>query len=354
MKYLNALLLFFPLALACRYFGYAESAVFVMACLSIVPLAVIIGDSTEQVAMYTGPKIGGLLNATMGNVPELFIGFFAVKAGLYGLVLASMAGSIIGNLLLVLGFSVLCGGLVYESQTFDKTIARSNFSLLCFAAVSVVVPLAFQFTNRQSPHLNDGLAAISFAMAAMMLVIYLLGLVFSLVTHRNMFLEKNDRIECVEEPEWSLRKALCVLAAATLAVAVASEMVVATVEKAGRDFHLPETFIGIIVIPIIGNVAEHTSAILMSVKNKVDISLEIAVGSSMQIAMFVAPALVLAGYALGRPMLFVYDPFEVVAIIVAVLLSLYVFQDGKTYWLEGVLLLFCYIVLGVCFFYAGT
>ncbi|MFZ4699059.1 MAG: calcium/proton exchanger [Candidatus Methylumidiphilus sp.] len=351
MKYLNVLLIFFPLAMICRYFHYADSPVFVMACLSIVPMAIIIGDATEQVAVYTGPKIGGLLNATMGNVPELFIGFFAVKAGLFGLVLASMAGSIIGNLLLVLGFSVLCGGLVYTSQTFDKSMARSNFSLLCFAAISVVVPLAFKLTNRESLHLNDGLAAISLAMACIMLLIYILGLVFSLVTHRNMFLE-SDRIDCVEEPDWSLRKAVIVLGIATLAVAVASEMVVATVEKAGRDFGLPETFIGIVIIPIIGNVAEHSSAVLMSIKNKVDISLEIAVGSSMQIAMFVTPVLVLAGYALGKPMLLVYAPFEVVAIITAILLSLYVFQDGKTYWLEGVLLLFCYVLFGVAFFYA--
>lgn len=351
MKYLNALLVFLPLSIAAQHFGVSDSSVFVMACLSIIPLAIVIGDATEQVAIYTGPKIGGLLNATMGNVPELFIGFFAVKAGLYGLVLASMAGSIIGNLLLVLGFSVLCGGMVYTSQTFDKSIARSNFSLLCFAAISAVIPLAFQYTNQGSQHLQDGLAAISLSMACIMLVIYLLGLVFSLVTHRNMFLE-NDRIDCVEDAEWSLRKAFTILCFAMIAVAVASELVVDTVEKAGRDFGLPQAFIGIIVIPIIGNVAEHSSAILMSVKNKVDISLEIAVGSSMQIAMFVTPVLVLAGLAVGKPMLLIYQPFEVVAIITAILLSLYVFQDGKTYWLEGVLLLFCYIVFGVSFFYA--
>ena len=177
------------------------------------------------------------------------------------------------------------------------------------------------------------------------------GLVFSLVTHRNMFME-NDRIDCIEEPEWSLRKAVIILGLSTLSVAVASEIVVATVENAGRDFGLPESFIGIIIIPIIGNVAEHASAVLMSIKNKVDISLEIAVGSSMQIAMFVSPVLVLVSFAIGQPMLFVYAPFEVVAILTAILLSLYVFQDGKTYWLEGVLLLFCYIVLGVSFFYA--
>lgn len=351
MKFLYPLLIFTPIAIVGRYLHLDESWVFVMACLSIVPLAVIIGDATEQIAIYTGPKIGGLLNATMGNIPELLIGFFAIKAGLYGLVLASMAGSIIGNILLVLGFSVLCGGLKYESQTFDKSIARSNFSLLCFGAISVVAPLAFKLTNDGNAQLQEGLTAISFTIATIMLIIYLLGLVFSLVTHRNRFQEK-ERIDCHEIADWSLGKAIAILAGATTLVAIGSEIVVATVEQAGSDFGLPEAFIGIIIIPLIGNVAEHASAVLMSLKNKVDISLEIAVGSSMQIAMFVCPVLVLTSFAIGKPMTFVYAPFEVVAIVIAILLALYVFQDGKTYWLEGVLLMFCYIVFGVSFYYA--
>jgi Ca2+:H+ antiporter len=324
--------------------------VFVMACLSIVPLAVIIGDATEQLAFYTGSKIGGLLNASMGNLPELFIGFFAVKAGLHDLVLASMAGSIIGNILLVLGFSVLCGGLTYDSQIFDRNIARSNFTLLCFAAISVTVPLAFKLANDGGGHVRDGLIAISFSMAVILLLIYGLGLVFSLVTHRNMFLE-HDRNNGGGQAEWSLAKSLCILALATLFVAIESEILVSTVETAGKEFGLPDAFIGIIIIPIIGNVGEHASAILMSMKNKVDISLEIAVGSSMQIAMFVSPLLVLASFALGNPLLYVYDPFEVVAMLTAILLSLYVFQDGRTYWLEGVLLILCYIVFGVAVYY---
>lgn len=351
MKFLNVLLIFAPLSVAGHYLRYDDASVFVMACLSIVPLAVIIGDATEQVAIYTGPKIGGLLNATMGNIPELFIGLFAVKAGLYQLVLASMAGSIIGNILLVLGFSVLCGGIKYESQSFDKSVARSNFSLLYFAAISVVAPLAFKLTNTENVHLDQALTAISFTTASIMLVIYLLGLVFSLVSHRNRFMEQ-DRIDCHELPQWSLAKAIGVLAVTTAMVAVGSEMLVDTVAEAGRAFGLPEAFIGIIIIPLIGNVAEHASAVIMSLKNKVDISLEIAVGSSMQIAMFVSPVLVLTSFAIGRPMTFVYAPFEVVAIVVAILLALYVFQDGRTYWLEGVLLMFCYVVFGVSFYFA--
>ena len=350
MKYLNYLLLFLPLTIFAGFLHLADSVIFAMACLAIVPLAVIIGNATEQIAVYTGPKIGGLLNATMGNIPELFIGYFAVQEGLYRLVLASMAGSMIGNILLVLGFSVLCGGLVYPSQVFDKNIARSNFTMLCFAAISIVVPLTFKMNNNEGEHIQQGLIAISFTIALVLLLIYVLGLIFSLVTHRNMFLE-HERENGDKQPDWSLAKCIVVLSVATFFVAIESEILVSTVENASKDLGLPDVFIGIIIIPIIGNVAEHASAVLMSVKNKVDISLEIAVGSSMQIAMFVAPVLVLVSFANGKPMLYLYDPFEVVAILTSIILSLYVFQDGKTYWLEGVLMIFCYIVFGVAFYF---
>lgn len=351
MKYLYFLLIFIPLTLAGEYLEFDASAMFIMACLSIVPLAVMIGDATERIAAYTGPKIGGLLNATMGNVPELLIGFFAVKAGKYKLVLASMAGSIIGNLMLVLGFSVLCGGLVYNVQNFDKNIARSNLSLLCFAAVSIVLPLAFKLTNHDTRHMHEGLGVISLSMAVVLVVIYVLGLIFSLVTHRNLFLDHEHPEEEAGEPSWSMRFAIAVLTAATLLVAIESEILVSTVDNTVHQLGLPEAFIGIIIIPIIGNVAEHASAILMAVKNKIDISVEIAVGSSMQIAMFVSPLLILASFWLGSPMIYVYDPFQVVAVLAGIGLALFVFQDGKTYWLEGALLIFCYIIFGVAFFF---
>jgi Ca2+:H+ antiporter len=350
MKYLNSLLIFVPITLAAEFLHVDESLIFVMACLAIVPLAVLIGDATEQIALYAGPKIGGLLNATMGNVPEFFIGLFAVQAGLYKLVLASMAGSIIGNLMLVLGFSVLCGGVVNKTQTFDKNIARSNFSLLCFAAVSIVLPLAFKLTNGDNENIHDGLAVISFTMAAILLIIYILGLVFSLVTHRNLFLD-HDSADNDEEPKWSLARATAILAVTTVFVAIESEILVSTVEKTVREFGLPEAFIGIIIIPIIGNVAEHASAVVMAVKNKVDISVEIAVGSSMQIAMFVSPVLILFSFAIGHPLIYVYDPFIVVAVLAGILLPLIVFQDGRTYWLEGALLIFSYLVFSVAFFF---
>jgi Ca2+:H+ antiporter len=350
MKYLAILLLFIPLSFIGDYLDMDDSLIFVTACIAIVPLAVLISDATEQIAIYTGSKIGGLLNATMGNIPEFFIGLFGLQAGLHQLVLASMAGSIMGNIMFVLGVSIFCGGLVHSTQTFDKTIARSNFSLLCFAAISLIVPLAFKLTNDNPAKLDQGLAVISLSIALILLVIYVMGLVFSLIMQKNLFLE-HDSDDYEKRAKWSLPHAIGLLAIASFLVAIESELLISKVEAAVRDLQLPELFIGIIVVPILGNVAEHTSAILMAMRNKIDISVEIAVGSSMQIAMFVAPLLILISFAMGHPLTYVYEPFEVIAVITGILLSLYVFQDGKTYWLEGALLTFTYVVFCVAFFY---
>jgi Ca2+:H+ antiporter len=350
MSIIHLLLVFIPVSFAGETLGIDDSWIFIAACMAIIPLAVLISDSTEQIAIYTGPKMGGLLNATMGNVPELFIGLFGLQAGLHELVLASMAGSIIGNIMFVLGLSVFCGGVMHSTQTFDQTTARSNFSLLCFAAISLVVPLAFKLTQQDATRLDQGLTVLSFSIALILLIIYVLGLVFSLITQKNLFLD-HDSDANGKAAKWSLRYALGVLTAASLLVAVESELLISKVEAAIQSLNLPELFIGIIIVPILGNVAEHTSAIVMAMRNKIDISVEIAIGSSMQIAMFVAPILVLVSFALGNPMIYLYDPFEVIAVITAILLSLYVFQDGKTYWLEGALLTFTYIVFCVAFFF---
>lgn len=350
MKYMNVLLIFIPISLLGEHFAFDDALIFIYACLAIVPLAVLISDSTEQIAVYTGPKIGGLLNATMGNIPELFIGLFGVQAGLHQLVLASMAGSIMGNIMFVLGVSIFCGGVIHANQTFDKTIARSNFSLLCFAAISLIVPLAFKLTHDNPAKLDQGLTVISFSMAIILLLIYVMGLVFSLIAHKNLFLEA-DHNGNGKQAKWSLGFSIGLLTLTSAFVAIESELLVSKVEAAIQVLKLPELFIGIIIVPILGNVAEHTSAIVMAVRNKVDISVEIAVGSSMQIAMFVAPILILFSFALGNPLIYVYDPFEVIAVIIGILLSLYVFQDGKTYWLEGALLTFAYVLFCVAFFF---
>lgn len=353
MKYLKWLLLFIPVSITADAIHLSKSLVFLTVCLSIIPLAAVIGTATEQISLYTGSKVGGLISATMSNVPELLIGFFAVKAGFYNIVLASMAGSMLGNILLVLGVSIFLGGLKRKYQSFDKTIARSNFILLLFAATSIIIPFALKYAIRGSDrvNLNDGLIATSFSIAVILLITYIAGLVFSLVTHRNIFVRQEDREEQNEQPDWSLLKAVIILLSAAFFVAIESEMLVDTIEFVTKSYGLPEVFMGIILIPLLGNVAENVSAVLMAVKNKVDICIEIAVGSSIQIALFVAPLLILSSFILGNPMIYVYDMFEVVAILAAIGLSLFIFQDGRTNWLEGVVLLGCYVLLGVAFFF---
>jgi len=351
MKYLNILLIFVPATIIAKLMHVDDGIIFFIACLSIVPLAVIIGDATEQVSLFAGPKIGGLLNATMGNVPELLIGIFAVKAGLYSLVLASMAGSIMGNILLVLGFSIFLGGMKFKVQKFSRTIARSNFTLLFFAAMSIVIPFAFNYAVKGQVNAEQSINDFSLGIAIIMITTYILGLVYSLITHKNVFTHHEQHTDEVEEPKWSLRKSIIILAGATFLVAIQSETLVATVESTVVQFGLPEVFIGIILIPIISNIAEHASAMIMAINNKVDISVEIAIGSSMQIALFVAPVLVISSFIIGRPMPYVYNMFQVVSVLVSIGMSLYVFQDGKTHWLEGVQLIGCYIILGMAFFF---
>lgn len=354
MKYLNILLLFIPVTILGNLLNMNQGIIFIFSCLSIVPLAVIIGDSTEQIALYTGPKIGGLLNATMGNVPELLIGIFSVKAGLYSLVLASMAGSIMGNTLLVLGFSAFLGGLKYKTQSFSRTSAKSNFSLLFFAAVGMIIPFAFNYSIKGHAGAKQSITSLSFGIAVIMLSIYILGLVYTLVTHRDFFVkheEAEDEDETLEKPKWSLKKSVIILAVTTFFVAIQSESLVSTVEQTVTQFGLPEIFIGIIIIPILGNVAEHASAMLMAVNNKIDISMEIAVGSSMQIALFVTPVLVLLSFFTGNPMPYVYSLFQIVSILVSIGTCIYMFQSGKTNWMEGVELVGCYCILGMAFFF---
>lgn len=352
MKYLNILLLCIPATIIERFLLHTDdSFVFVTSCLAIVPLAVIIGDATEQIAIYTSPKVGGFLNATMGNVPELLISGFAVKAGLYSLVLASLAGSIIGNILLVLGLSIFFGGLRYKFQLFNKNIVRSNFALLSFAAFSIIIPFAFMNFSGEAVS-EKSVQTFSLVLAITMLGIYIVGLVFSMFTHKDIF---HDAVEddIPEEPKWKLSTGVIVLMAATLFVAIMSETLVATVEVAAEKFNLSEAFIGIILIPILGNVAEHASAMMMSYRGKLDISIEIAAGSSMQIALFVTPLMVVLSAILGNTMNYIYTPSELLGIVIGIVMAGFVLIDGKTNWLEGFQLFMAYLVLGGAFLVFG-
>jgi Ca2+:H+ antiporter len=353
MKYIYWLLIFIPITLAASFiFHLNDGIVFVFCCLGIVPLAAVLGDATEQISFYTGPKVGGFLNATMGNVPEILISGFAIRAGLHSLVLATLAGSIFGNILLVSGMSILFGGIKFKFLTYNTNITHNNFSLLAFGLFCISIPFVFK-------HLNPGPESIlkveeySVVLAIIMIVLYALGLVFSLITHRDIFLSE-DGEDDDDGSEWSLKKGLLIMALAAAAVAVMSEVLVDTVEGAGEQFGLSDAFIGIILIPILGNVAEHASAIIMAVRGKLSISIEIAVGSSMQIMLFVTPLMVVFSALCGNIMEYVYTPMEMLGIALSVGISYVMFTDKKVNWMEGAILMVCYVGLAAAFLMFGV
>jgi Ca2+:H+ antiporter len=352
------LLVFVPIALLLRYWPalHNETALFVCSGLAIVPLAGIMGRATEQLAERMGQGIGGLLNATFGNAAELIIGLMALHKGLIGVVKASLTGSIIGNILLVLGVSLVAGGAKFREQTFNRKAVQSSTTSLMLAAIGLLIPSVFHSTAAAQPggwnlQMEQKL---SLAIAVVLFGTYLFTLVFSLLTHRKLFQgdgHGHDASGESAEPAWSRTKALAVLLVATVFVALLSEFLVGTVEAARTRFGVTETFIGIIVVAIVGNAAEHSTAVWMAMKNKMDLSLNIAIGSSLQIALFVAPVLVFVSFLMGQPMDLEFTIPEVVAVIVAVLIVAEISNDGETTWLEGVQLLSVYVILGILFFF---
>jgi Ca2+:H+ antiporter len=346
------LLVALPLAILASLLEWSPLLSFVAACVGLVPLAGLIGEATEALAAVTGPKIGGLLNATLGNAAELIITIVALNAGLLELVKASITGSILGNLLLVMGASLLLGGLKNGRQTFNRQSQGTNATMLVLAVVALCVPSIFNHTlsGEELPLLI--LEEISIGVAVVMIVIYGLGLYFSLRASDHLSLQHAGGAES-EAPHWSVRTALIVLALATGATVWLSEILVHDVEVVTETFGLSEFFIGIILVPLVGNVAEHLVAVQVAIKNQMDLSLEIALGSSLQIAIFVAPVLVFIALLINpnQPLTLVFNQFEMVALIAAVLVANLVASDGETNWLEGAQLIAVYLILGVAFFF---
>jgi Ca2+:H+ antiporter len=320
---------------------------FVLAALSIVPLAGLMGEATEEISFYTGPKIGGFLNGTFGNATELIISFFALKEGLFEVVKSSIAGSVIGNVLLVLGASMLAGGLKHKTQSFNKKVVEVSSSMLLFAVVGLCIPALFTHTVSEEL-LNTRYEGLSIVVAVIMFAIYILSLVFSFYTHKDIYTSTHDEEEH-GTAKWSLKKSVGVLVVATVLIAIESEFLVGGIESLTHSLGLSEFFVGIILIPIIGNAAEHSTAIVMAMKNKMDVALEIAIGSSLQIILFVAPVLIFLSL-LFTPMSIVFNEFELIALIVAVLIANRVSNDGESNWLEGVQLLAVYAIIAACFF----
>jgi Ca2+:H+ antiporter len=362
---------FVPVAIALRFLPSLENptALFIVSCLAIVPLAGWMGRATEHLAEHVGPGIGGLLNATFGNAAELIIGLFALSKGLTGVVKASITGSIIGNILLVLGLSFLSGGLKFRKQEFSRVAAGVSATALTLAAIALVIPTVFHQTAATVPVAQGGWTpakeqGLSLAIAVVLFLTYALMLVFSLVTHRDVFgadeskdvaCEAGEELTCLEEEgahaPWSVGKSVGALLGATAFVALISEFLVGAIESARESLGLTEVFVGVIVVAIIGNAAEHSSAVLMALRNKMDISIGIAVGSSLQIALFVAPVLVFASYLFGRPMNFEFTVPEVVAVVASVIIVEQISSDGESNWIEGLQLLSVYAVLAVLFFF---
>jgi len=324
----------------------APLLVFLLACCAVVPLAGFMGDATEHLASRTGPTVGGLLNATFGNAAELIIGLVALNAGLIPLVKFSIIGSILGNLLLIMGLSLVAGGLRATELRFSRTAAGMSAGMLAAAVVGLVFPALMHATHPAGPALDE--LHMSEGVAAVLLLTYGFSLLFTLKTHK--WLMGGDPHE-VPRRAWGAGKALMVLAIATAAIAYLSEMLVHSVQEAGDAVGLTPMFVGLIIIPLIGNAAEHASAIMMARRGKMDLSLQIAYGSSTQIALLVAPVLVFAGVLMGQDMNLVFSPFEVVAVGLAVVITAIGTTDGESHWFEGVMLLAVYALIAIAAFF---
>ncbi|MEH7037017.1 calcium/proton exchanger [Bacillus pseudomycoides] len=335
-----------PLSILGNTLHWPQTIMFAVYCITIIALAAFMGRATESLAIVSGPRIGGLLNATFGNAVELIISVFALQAGLTEVVLASLTGSVLGNLLLVGGLSFFVGGLKYKRQSFNVYDARHNSDLLIFAVVvAFVIPEVFSMKMS-----IDKTYQLSIGVSIIMIVMYLAALFFKLVTHRGVYQHKSDEVEHEEEPEWSKGKALLILAIATAAVAYVSEALVHTFETVAKSFGWSELFIGVIIVAIVGNAAEHASAIIMAYKNKVNIAVEIAVGSTLQVAMFVAPVLIILSMFFTVKMPLVFTMPELVSMITAVFLTIAISNDGDTNWFEGGTLLAAYFIMGIGFY----
>jgi Ca2+:H+ antiporter len=350
-KYLNfnLLLIFVPLAIVGEFLHWPPLLVFAISALAVMPLASLIGQATEELAAHTGPRLGGFLNATLGNAAELIITIFAIRAGLLELVKASITGSILGNVLLVLGLSILLGGLKNGIQRFDRSHAGINSTMLILAVVGLGIPSLFSHAIEVKNH--EAVEYLSLGVALILIVIYGLSLIYA-------FFAAPGRKEAAEEAHihrgWDTSKASGVLVAATLLIAWLSEILVGAVEPVIEVVGVTEFFLGIIIIPLVGNVAEHLVGVQMAIRNRMELSLAISVGSSLQIALFVAPALVFISLLMGNPLTLVFNQFELISLVAAVLIAALVSLDGESNWLEGAQLLVVYIIIGLAFFYLPT
>jgi len=345
----NWLLIFVPVAIALDHLTPgAHTLVFAAACVAMIPLAGWLGHATEQLSHHTGEGVGAVLNATFGNAAELVIAIMALRQGLGGIVKASLTGSILGNILLVLGVSILAGGLKHSRQQFNITGARAQSTLLTLAAIALIMPAAFHALAGPAAAARDG--SISLGISLVLLAAYGLHLLFSLRTHKQLFAGAPELEAGVAV--WSAPRSLMVLAASTGAIVWISEILVESVRPAAEALGMTSIFIGVIVVAVVGNAAEHSTAVMLAMKNRMGLAMGIAIGSSLQIALLVAPVLVIVSRFIGpRPMDLMFTPAEVVAIFLAVLITGQIASDGESNWIEGVQLLAVYVIMAIVFYF---
>ncbi len=349
---LNWLLVFIPVAIALRAFGANPTLVFAMSALALIPLASLTEDATEALASYLGTTWGGLLNASLGNAPEIIIGFFALRQGLVNVVKASLAGSIVNNLLFALGVSMFVGGLKHGTQRFNQAVAGMNGSLLLLTAAGLIIPAVFHFS---SPRVTR---EISLEISVILFGVYLASLIYTLVTSKAVLSKEAVRAEVEQVPEraggdigWSRNTALMILVAVTFGLAVMSEILTDALAPAAAHLRLTPMFAGVFLLALVGNASQISNAVSFARADKMDLSLGVTVGSSIQVALVVAPVLVFSGYLLGQEMDLLFTRFEIIALILAVLVTRQLTSDGQSNWLEGLMLVAVYLMLGFGFFY---
>jgi Ca2+:H+ antiporter len=349
------LLIFAPIAAALEFAHADHLVLFVISAIALIPLAKLIGDSTEHLGTHYGPTAGSLLNVTFGNAAEIIIAVTAISAGLLDLVKASITGAIIGNILLILGLSIVAGGFRYKEQSFSRENIGVQSSMLFLAIIGLAVPTILA-TTILSPSENQGqVQLLSDALAIILLIVYILGIVFTFITHKHLFtpLETSEDMQESHGTHWSKKKSFLLLAASMAGVIVVSEILVASVETTGKELGFGQLFVGAVIVGIVGNAAEHSSAILLSLKGKIELSIGIAAGSGTQIALFVVPILVFAGIAMGQPFTLVFTLLELATIFLAAIILNLIVHDGRSNWFEGVMLTAVYIIIAIAFFFVA-
>jgi Ca2+:H+ antiporter len=354
-RWLNLFLLFVPAAIALDLLHVSPLIIFIASALAIVPLASILGESTSTLSAYCGPSVGGILSATMGNATEMIISFFALRAGHINVVKASLSGSIIGNLLLVLGLSLVAGGARHSVQKFSRTTSTMNSAMLMIAVAALVMPAVFNLTVFGTlQHHDVSLEHLSLWTSGVLILLYMLNMLFVFRTHRSAFQQpahNEAASQPGDTPETSRTQAIVALGLATVLIAVMSEVLVDQIAPVTHALGMTELFVGVIVVALVGNAAENSTAILMARRNKMDLSMSIATGASTQIALFVAPVLVFVSFAIGNPMTLVFNGFEIAAIILSVVIVEMISSDGETNWFEGAQLLAVYAIVAVAFYF---